>query len=85
MTGTVRFFDTNRNFGFISITDESECTVGDWFVHGNDVIGAPINRGDQVDFILSDSKSPHTDNLECVEVVLKIKSTSEFIETRRGG
>lgn len=70
MIGRVRFFDTTRNFGFISITDESELIVGDWFFHGRDVIGAPVNRGDTVDFLLSDSQSPHTDNLECVEVVL---------------
>jgi cold shock CspA family protein len=72
MTGCVKFFDTSRGFGFISISDDlDEFVLGEWFFHNQDVVGSPVNQGDIVEFWLADSKNPRTTNLECVEVMRK--------------
>lgn len=47
MTGTVKSFDVQRNFGFIAPADETR----DVFVHRNDLVNATsLQRGDQVEF-----------------------------------
>ena len=45
-TGTVKFFNAMRGFGFVQPADGGE----DLFVHANNVQGAPLNDGDQVQF-----------------------------------
>jgi cold shock CspA family protein len=49
--GTVRRFDAERGFGFISTPSASE----DVFFHGSAVVGAPVDRGDAVEFRLGQS------------------------------
>jgi CspA family cold shock protein len=51
LEGTVRRFDPERGFGFISTPDASE----DVFFHGSAVIGSPVDRGDTVEFRLGQS------------------------------
>ena len=46
MEGTVKFFNTMKNFGFITGEDEK-----DYFVHANDLNeGVSINENDKVTF-----------------------------------
>ena len=44
VTGTVKFFDVNKGFGFIIQDDGSP----DLFVHGSNVSGNGLVDGDQV-------------------------------------
>lgn len=46
MTGTVKFFNTSKGFGFIT-NDE---TGKDIFVHATALNGAVINEGDRVEY-----------------------------------
>jgi len=45
-SGTVKFFDTGKGFGFIIQNDGGS----DVFVHGSDVSGKGLNEGDTVQF-----------------------------------
>ncbi len=46
MKGTVKFFDEQKNFGFIE-PDEGE---EDCFVHRSEIEGMTLNEGDRVEF-----------------------------------
>ncbi|MFA5747578.1 MAG: cold-shock protein [Candidatus Absconditabacterales bacterium] len=50
-TGTVKFFNAMKNFGFITPEDGSK----DVFVHGSQVSGA-IREGDEVEFTVGEGK-----------------------------
>jgi len=56
MQGRVKFFNFDRQFGFIEITDGPD-VLAEWFVHGSHVIGDPVHKGDLVEFWLDDSTS----------------------------
>lgn len=45
-TGTVKFFNVSKGFGFIGDNDGGE----DLFVHANDVKGGVLQEGDEVQF-----------------------------------
>lgn len=46
--GTVKFFDTEKSFGFINAEDGNE-----YFVHYSDVeLGLTLHEGDSVEFII---------------------------------
>lgn len=51
LEGTVRRFDAERGFGFISSTGSQD----DVFFHGSVVIGGPLRQGDPVEFRLGQS------------------------------
>jgi len=46
LSGTVKFFDTGKGFGFITQNNGGP----DCFVHGSNVSGKGLNEGDQVAF-----------------------------------
>lgn len=46
MKGTVKFFDSRKNYGFIEPNDGSE----DLFVHASDIESGTLNDGDEVEF-----------------------------------
>jgi cold shock protein len=46
LTGTIKFFNQFKGFGFVSPSDGSE----DLFVHINDVEGNPPQENDEVQF-----------------------------------
>lgn len=46
MKGTVKFFNQQKNFGFITPEDNSK----DVFVHKNDIESGTLNEGDKVEF-----------------------------------
>jgi len=50
MKGTVKFFNENKNFGFIEPEDKSK----DLFVHKNDIVSGSITEGDKVEFDAAD-------------------------------
>jgi CspA family cold shock protein len=45
-TGNVKYFDSEKNFGFITPDDGSK----DIFVHGSQVEEEPLEAGDPVEF-----------------------------------
>ena len=45
-TGTVKWFNPNKGFGFISQDEAGK----DVFVHSNELNGVNINEGDNVEF-----------------------------------
>jgi len=63
--GTVKFFNSQKNYGFIEPEDGDE----DLFVHASDVEeGAMLNEGDEVEFEQEESeKGPRAVNVEKVE------------------
>ncbi|MFP4232750.1 MAG: cold-shock protein [Candidatus Aenigmatarchaeota archaeon] len=65
MKGTVKFFNSQKNYGFIEPEDGDE----DLFVHASDVDeGAVLNEGDEVEFEQEESeKGPRAVNVEKVE------------------
>ncbi len=59
-TGTVKFFNRTKNFGFITPEDGSK----DVFVHGSNVIGESIADGDTVEFEIGEGrKGPEAKNV----------------------
>lgn len=54
ITGTVKFFDTKKSFGFITRADGA----GDAFVHANNLAdGIEIDQGDLVSFEVEPSRN----------------------------
>lgn len=46
MEGTVKFFDTRKNYGFITPEEGDE----DLFVHASDIESGSLNEDDRVEF-----------------------------------
>lgn len=64
MKGTVKFFNTQKNYGFVEPEDGDE----DLFVHASDVEAGNLNEGDEVEFEQEESdKGPRAVNVEKVE------------------
>ena len=62
-TGTVKFFNETKGFGFITPEDES----GDLFVHISNVEGE-LADGDKVQYTRGESeKGPHAENVSRIE------------------
>lgn len=51
-TGTVKFFNEAKGYGFITVENTSE----DVFVHANDLGGLKITEGDKVSFNINEGK-----------------------------
>lgn len=51
-TGTVKFFNTKSNFGFIRCEEDNK----EYYVHGKDVEGGNLNAEDKVSFELKEAK-----------------------------
>lgn len=62
-TGTVKWFDDRKGFGFITLEDREE----DCFVHFSDIQGdgfKSLNEGDQVEFELVErDRGPAAENV----------------------
>jgi CspA family cold shock protein len=52
MTGTVKFFNESRGYGFIT-NDE---TGSDIFVHATALNGVELNEGDKVEYVEEEGK-----------------------------
>ena len=52
MTGTVKFFNGSKGYGFITNDD----TGKDIFVHATALNGAQLNEGDKVEYIEEEGK-----------------------------
>ena len=60
-TGTVKWFNPNKGFGFISQDEAGK----DVFVHSNELNGVYINEGDNVEFdIVETEKGLSAQNLK---------------------
>jgi cold shock protein len=51
-TGTVKFFNQSKGYGFIIVDD----TKQEVFVHANDLKGVSINENDKVQFEIQEGK-----------------------------
>ena len=59
-TGTVKFFNTQKGFGFIT----PDAGGKDVFVHANDLGGAIINEGTKVEFeVVQGRKGPQASDV----------------------
>jgi len=63
MNGTVKFFNSAKNFGFIAGEDEKE-----YFVHGSGLAeGTTIAEGDKVSFeVVEGDRGPKAEKVEKV-------------------
>ena len=52
MTGTVKFFNESKGFGFIT-NDE---TGSDIFVHATALNGVELNEGDKVEYVVEEGR-----------------------------
>ncbi len=52
MTGTVKFFNGSKGYGFITDDDSGE----DIFVHATALDGLNLNEGDKVEYVQEDGK-----------------------------
>jgi CspA family cold shock protein len=61
--GTVKFFNTDKGFGFIT----PEGGGKDVFVHANDLGGATLQEGTKVEFdVVEGKKGPQASNVRVV-------------------
>lgn len=64
MKGTVKFFNNQKNYGFIEPDDGSE----DLFVHRSNIESGTLNEGDKVEFESEmGDKGPRAVNVKKVE------------------
>ena len=62
-TGTVKFFNTSKGFGFIAPDDGGK----DVFVHANDLGGTILNEGAKVEFeVVQGKKGPQASGVRLV-------------------
>ena len=63
VNGTVKFFNTTRNFGFISGDDSKE-----YFVHGSGIADQNnIREGDKVSFdVVDGDRGPKAENVKLI-------------------
>jgi cold shock protein len=60
-TGTVKFFNSDKGFGFIT----PDAGGKDVFVHANDLGGAILNEGTKVEFeVVQGKKGPQASNVK---------------------
>jgi len=63
-TGTVKFFNTTKGFGFISPDEEGAAEL---FFHVSNVVGEAPADGDKVQYTVGESeKGPHAENVELI-------------------
>jgi CspA family cold shock protein len=61
--GTVKFFNENKGFGFITPDGGGK----DVFVHANDLGGAQLNEGTKVEFeVVQGKKGPQASNVRVI-------------------
>ncbi len=64
MKGTVKFFNRQKNYGFVEPEDGDE----DLFVHESDIEEGNLDEGDEVEFEIEQSeKGPRAVNVKKVE------------------
>jgi len=78
LTGTVKFFDTGKGFGFI-IQNNGDSDV---FVHGSDVSGKGLNEGDTVQF---DVEAREDGRSRAVKVTGGTRDENSFNNMDNGG
>lgn len=62
-TGTVKFFNAGKGFGFITPDDGGK----DVFVHISDIQGGQLNDGDKVQFVIvAGQKGPQASEVQVV-------------------